>query len=86
MTSEPRSETPRSDTSSSDTPSADRSTRAPAVTDADVRLLESAAERALHCWRQHLMLTADVRQRTEPDHHSERLRELAARLRAMVRE
>ena len=76
MTSEPRS----------DTPSADRSTRSPGVTQADVRLLEDAAERALHCWRQHLMLSADTRERTEPDHHSERLRELAARLRGMVRE
>jgi len=76
MTSEPRSESP----------SSDRSVRPPAVTPADVRLLEDAAERALHCWRQHLMLTADVRERTEPDHHSERLRELAVRLRAMVRE
>lgn len=76
MTSEPRSETP----------STDRSPRPPAVTLADVRLLEDAAERALHCWRQHLMLSADARGHTEPDHHSERLRELAARLRGMVRE
>jgi len=71
----------------SETPSADRPTRAPVVTQADVRLLEDAAERALHCWRQHLMFTAgDVRERSEPDHHSERLRELAARLRAMARD